>query len=216
MSGFNLEGYVTVNERMIAFFDKYPTGSIQTRPAEIVVVGDRTFIRTIAEVYRTPDDERPGIGEAWEVFPGKTPYTKDSEAMNAGTSAIGRAILAIGVGFSDKGVASADEVRLAEQRRNPEAVQAEKDWRGKKPPTAQKASEKQVAAIKRMLGTIPHQDRSRLLQALVEKSDFEELTNGDVDWFFQTGSAGVIERYKALSAIWAEEPEDDPWAVEGM
>lgn len=216
MTGFNLDGYVTVNERMIAFFDRYPTGSIQTRPAEIMLIGDRTFIRTIAEVYRTPDDERPGIGEAWEVFPGKTPYTRDSEAMNASTSAIGRGILAVGVGFSEKGVASADEVRVAEARRSPEAVQGEKDWRGKKPPHAQKASEKQIAAIQRMLGTVPREDRSKLLKALVEKDDFEQLTNGDVDWFFQTGSAGVMERYKALKEIWADEPDDDPWAVEGM
>lgn len=208
MSGFNLDGYVTVNERMIAFFDKYPSGSIQTRPAEIMLIGDRTFIRTIAEVYRTPDDERPGIGEAWEVFPGKTPYTRDSEAMNASTSAIGRAILAVGVGFSEKGVASADEVRVAQERRSntgdgPAVKTGAKKW---------KATEKQIAAVQRMAAHIPHADRLRLIEAITTKASWDDLTGDDIDLLFEIKSAGLTERYQALSAIWSEQPEDDPWA----
>ena len=214
MSGFSLDGYTTVNQRIITFYDRYPTGIISTHPAKTIELGSATFISVMAEVYTTPDAP-PVLAEAWEVFPGKTPYTRDSEMMNAATSAIGRALMQLGIGI-DKAAASTDEVKFAEARRSLEAVKGEKEWAGKKPPHAQKASEKQIAAIKRMLGTVPSKDRSRLLQALVEKNDFEELTNGDVDWFFQTGSAGVIERYKALSEIWADEPEDDPWAVEGM
>lgn len=213
MSGFNLDGYVTVNDRMIAFFDKYPQGSIQTRPAEIVSIEDKTFIRTVAEVYRTPDDPRPGIGEAWELFPGKTPYTRDSEAMNSGTSAIGRAILAIGVGFSDKGVASADEVHLAQERRSetgdgPAPKTGAKKW---------KATEKQIGAVQRMAAHIPYADRMRLIEAITTKSTWDDLTGDDIDLLFQIKSSGLTDRYQALKSIWAEEtPEDDPWAVEGM
>jgi hypothetical protein len=37
---------------------------------------------------------RPGIGMAWEPFPGRTPYTKASELMNAETStAVNRVLL---------------------------------------------------------------------------------------------------------------------------
>ena len=46
---------------------------------------------------------------AFEPIPGKTSYTKDSEVMNAETSAWGRAIVALG--FETKKIASADEVR---------------------------------------------------------------------------------------------------------
>jgi hypothetical protein len=63
-----------------------------------------------AYAYRTPDDQRPGTGLAWEPCPGKTPYTKDSELQNAETSAIGRAIIMVGASDAKK-VASANEVR---------------------------------------------------------------------------------------------------------
>jgi hypothetical protein len=53
-----------------------------------------TFIAYTCAAYRTADDQRPGIGVAWEPFPGQTPYTAASELMNAETSAQGRAIVA--------------------------------------------------------------------------------------------------------------------------
>lgn len=68
------------------------------------------FIVYTAAAYRTPDDPRPGIGIAWEPVPGKTPYTADSEMMNAETSAWGRAIIAVGAADSSK-IASREEVR---------------------------------------------------------------------------------------------------------
>ena len=213
---FDLSNYTTVNERILTFYAQHPQGIISTHPAKTVELGNQVFISVMAEVYITPDAP-PVLAEAWEVYPGKTPYTRDSEMMNAATSAIGRALMQLGIGI-DKAAASADEVQNRVQGRDQEAVQGEKEWRGKKPPHAQKATEKQVAAVKRMMGTIPAADRGRLIKALVDKDGFDDLTQGDIDWFFATGSAGVIERYKALSEIWADEAEteaaDDPWAVE--
>jgi hypothetical protein len=46
---------------------------------------------------------------AWEPFPGPTPYTKDSELMNAETAAWGRAIVAVGLA-ANKTIASRQEV----------------------------------------------------------------------------------------------------------
>ena len=213
---FDLSNYTTVNERIMTFYEKYPTGVISTHPAKMIECGSSTFISVVAEVYVEPL-ARPIWAEAWEPYPGKTPYTRESEMMNAATSAIGRALMQLGIGI-DKAGASAEEVKNRAEGRDPAAVQGEKDWRGKKPPQAQKATEKQLAAVKRMMGTIPGPDRVKLIKALVDKDGFEELTQGDIDWFFKTGSAGVIERYKALSDIWADEAEneaaDDPWAVE--
>lgn len=109
-----LDGYVDVAERIRLFRDRYPEGSLQpanlATPWEIVTIGEKTFLVYIAAAYRHPDDPRPGIGMAWEPFPGRTPYTKDSELMVAETSAWGRAIKAALLDDRSK-VASLDEVR---------------------------------------------------------------------------------------------------------
>lgn len=110
-----LDSYVDVASRMSQFFAKHPDGALQpvdpARPFEVKTIGDKAFVVYTAAAYRTPDDPRPGIGVAWEPFPGRTPYTRDSEVMNAETSAWGRAILAVGAADTRKGVASAEEVR---------------------------------------------------------------------------------------------------------
>lgn len=114
MSGkFNMDDYVDVNERIQEFYAKYPEGSLQSQLTE-VESPDGTLIgwKCQAWAYRSPEDKLPGIGHAVEPVPGRTPYTKDSEAMNAETSAWGRAIVALG--FTTKKIASANEV-LARQ-----------------------------------------------------------------------------------------------------
>ena len=111
----DLSGYNDVAARMIEFREKYPDGCLQpvdpANPFQVVTVGDKTFIAYSAAAYRSPEDERPGIGVAWEPFPGRTNYTRDSELQNAETSAWGRAILAVGAADAKKGVSSREEVR---------------------------------------------------------------------------------------------------------
>lgn len=102
--------YVDVAERIREFREKHPEGSLQRVDWGVTEhPGGAVFVYYTAAAYRTPDDERPGIGTAWEPFPGRTPYTKDSELMNAETSAWGRAIIAAGAADA-KRVASANEV----------------------------------------------------------------------------------------------------------
>lgn len=104
------EGYIEVADRIRLFKELYPEGSLQ---AEIVeILDNRVIVKAYA--YRSPDDNRPGVGLAWEEVPGKTPYTRGSELMNCETSAWGRAIAALGIGT--KKVASADEVKFAQAR----------------------------------------------------------------------------------------------------
>jgi len=120
----SLDDYVDVAQRIADFRALYPTGSLQpadpARPWEQAVVNGyskdgkafaATMIVYVAAAYRTPDDPRPGIGVAWEPFPGRTPYTLGSELMNAETSAWGRAIIAVLASDSKTGVASRQEVR---------------------------------------------------------------------------------------------------------
>lgn len=110
--GFDLGDYVEVDERIRRWYEKYPDGRIATigKP-EPVQIGNAWFIVVTAAAYRTPDDPQPCIGSAWEPFPGKTTYTKDSEAMNAETSAWGRALVAAGILAKAEKIASREEVR---------------------------------------------------------------------------------------------------------
>lgn len=101
-------GYVEVNERLVEWREKYPDGSLQS---DIVPSPFEGFICVKARAFRTPDDQRPGEGLAWEPVPGKTNFTRDSELMNAETSAWGRALIAVGAADAKRGIASANEVR---------------------------------------------------------------------------------------------------------
>jgi hypothetical protein len=127
----SLDDYVDVAQRIADFRELYPSGSLQpadpAKPWEQATVEgtDKTgkhFVATMivyaAAAYRTPDDPRPGIGIAWEAFPGRTPYTLGSELMNAETSAWGRAIIAVLASDSKAGVASRQEVKARRGERD--------------------------------------------------------------------------------------------------
>jgi hypothetical protein len=84
-----------------------------------------TYLVYTAAVYRDVADETPaGIASAWELYPGRTPYTRYSELMNAETSAWGRAVVAAleATANNDQGIASLEEVEARQDR--PEPVQA--------------------------------------------------------------------------------------------
>ncbi len=111
-------------ERIRQFKAQFPDGSLQSvGEPKMMSAGDKAFVVYCAAAYRTPDDQRPGIGWAWEPVPGPTPFTRDSELMNAETSAWGRAIVALG--FDTKHVASSNEVENRQQFVAPETSGAE-------------------------------------------------------------------------------------------
>lgn len=113
------ENYVDVATRLQEFYDKYPNGSLQPlnpeQPYMMIEVKDVTLIVYVAAAYRTPDDPRPGVGMAWEIVPGRTPFTRGSELMVCETSAWGRAMAALGIA-TRKGIASKQEVSSARGR----------------------------------------------------------------------------------------------------
>lgn len=109
------DSYVDVAERVREFYEKNPNGAIRRVESRFVTDAEGHLLGYFyrAAVYRNLEDTVPaGEGEAFEQIPGKTPYTKDSEVMNAETSAWGRAIVAAGI--PSKKIASANEV-LARQ-----------------------------------------------------------------------------------------------------
>jgi hypothetical protein len=107
--------YIDVAQRIADFRAKHPEGSLQPanieQPYTIEKIDNQTYIVVVAAAYRSPDDPKPGIGMAYEIFPGKTNFTRGSELQNAETSAWGRAIVAAMAGDTKKGIASAEEVR---------------------------------------------------------------------------------------------------------
>jgi hypothetical protein len=106
---WQLNDYVDVPHRLKMLADKFPDVRIVESEPRIRQVGDRTFIEVRVTAWRTPDDQHPAIAYCWEPFPGDTPYTRDSEQMNAASSAYGRLVAIMLPGAFAK-LASANEV----------------------------------------------------------------------------------------------------------
>lgn len=116
--------YIDVAERIVEARAQYPNGRLRpadpAKPYTIENIDGQTYIVVVAAFYRDADDQLPGIGMAYEVFPGKSNFTRGSELQNAETSAWGRAMVAALVADTKRGVVSANEVRnRVEERENP-------------------------------------------------------------------------------------------------
>ena len=110
---FDLGDYVDVRHRLELALLKFPNLRVVENEPELIPIGERVYIQCAVTVYRDHDDPQPMRAYCWEVFPGRTPYTKDSEQMNGATSALGRALGYMGFGIK-AGLASANEVRTAQ------------------------------------------------------------------------------------------------------
>ena len=112
---YNMDGYVQVVDRIKLFYARYPEGSLQMGTPTFIDIGEQKWAMGRAYAYRTPTDERPGVGTAWEIVPGTTNFTRGSEIQNLETSAWGRAIGSLGIGI-DASIATLDEVQQAKER----------------------------------------------------------------------------------------------------
>lgn len=113
-----MDDYIDVAERLRMFKEKYPNGSLQQESIQFIDFAGKSWVVYTAAAYRSPDDTRPGHGTAWEPVPGTSNFKRDSEVMNAETSAWGRAILAILVADT-KRIASKDEVLARTGQKSP-------------------------------------------------------------------------------------------------
>ncbi len=111
-----LKDYIEVKDRIQLFKAKHPEGSLQFEFNGTMEINGQIIIWGRAYAYRDQNDLRPGVGTAWELVPGKTPFTRGSEIMVLETSAWGRAIAALGIGLSGKGIATRQEVETAQER----------------------------------------------------------------------------------------------------
>jgi hypothetical protein len=104
----DLSDYITVNERIIKFYEKYPDGRIIP---ELISWNDGVVLMK-ATVYRDHETQNPiSVGHAYEVE-GSTFINRTSVIENAETSAVGRALALAGFEIK-KSVASREEVENA-------------------------------------------------------------------------------------------------------
>ena len=183
---FDMGNYVDVATRVKLLLEAYPNASINCSPPEVQFVGDRAFIAVTCLIDCNDGSGRTARASAWEPFPGKTPYTRDSEAMNAETSAVGRACGILGFGLTGS-LASANEVANRRDSDSPgEGSRSRSEGRlapvrDLTPDRSRKASEKQIAALKRMM---------------IERG----MRTDDVDW--DTMSAGeASQQIDALKSV---------------
>lgn len=199
---WNASDYVDVAARIAEFRSQYPDGSLQPlnhdRPFWVETVSgwekgqqvQQTFICYAAAAYRNAEDPRPGVGLAYEVFPGRTNFTRGSELQNAETSAWGRAIIAALAADSKRGVASAEEVR----NRVAEREEAQRP---------RKVSE-QDAARAREKGIPVEQERA---ERLAEQHVVREVLGVD------SKGRARDERQKATRTKPQAPDPDDPWTT---
>ena len=123
MAHFNLNEYQTVQERIDLFWKRYSSGRFNI---ELVSMSPEQVVFK-AEVYLHKDDLYPATVDFAEERLGSSPVNKTSFVENCATSALGRAISALGGEFSPKGKrASASEMskvaRLSTTENYPEVA----------------------------------------------------------------------------------------------
>ena len=117
MNAFNLGDYVDVPTRLALALKKFPDLRVQETKPIIVTVDNQQYVEISCTIWRDSNDLVPTVAYCWEPIPGKTPYTKGSEMMNASSSCLGRGLGFLGMGIG-KSIASRNEV----QARQPATV----------------------------------------------------------------------------------------------
>jgi hypothetical protein len=121
MAHFNLNEYQTVQERIDLFWKKFPAGRFKL---DIVSQSDNQVIIK-ASVWTDKNDKHPTTVDFAEERIGTSPVNKISHVENCATSALGRAISALGGEFSPKGKRPSRE-EMDKVERNTKATA--KDW----------------------------------------------------------------------------------------
>jgi hypothetical protein len=143
-----LESYVTVAERIGAFYQAYPSGRITTHIVEHDA--ESGFILFRAEVFRDSDDAQPSAtGHAFEMR-GDSYVNRTSYIENAETSAVGRALALLGFEVK-RGIASREEMQKATRKSQPVATDTARAERTrpepKTAPAPQNGEEKAADAL---------------------------------------------------------------------
>jgi hypothetical protein len=144
MGQFDLESYVSVNERIKAFWAKYPNGRIVTRLEHIDTENAKARMVIVhAEVYADRDSAFPIATGLSKEREGTTFVNKTSFVENADTSAIGRALATAGF-LVEKERPSREEMEsVARQEQEHQAILDKIKTIAKTAPTALKGKVKE-------------------------------------------------------------------------
>jgi hypothetical protein len=121
MAHFNLNEYQTVQERIDLFWKKFPEGRFKLD----IVSQSESQVIIKASVWKDKNDKHPATVDFAEERIGTSPVNKISHVENCATSALGRAISALGGEFSPKGKRPSRE-EMDKVARNSKATV--KDW----------------------------------------------------------------------------------------
>jgi hypothetical protein len=99
MAHFDLNQYQTVQERIDLFWEKYPEGRFDLQIVNLT----ETQVIIRAQVWTDKTEDYPTTVDFAEERIGTSPVNKISHVENCSTSALGRAISALGNEFSPKG-----------------------------------------------------------------------------------------------------------------
>ena len=167
---FDLSNYVDVPTRIRQLREKHPDAVLRpANPAEpfrIMEIGGREFIIYTAACYRTPDDPMPAIACAAEPVIGSSSFTRNSEVMNAETSAWGRCIMAA-LAVDEPHIASREEVQ--NRRSDEQASIAEQVVRDVFPDAAPVSATHPAARRKPQSEKAAQPDGSRKLAAVASE-----------------------------------------------
>lgn len=153
-----LNNYVDVATRLSRALERWPDLRIHEHLPEVVTIDGHHFVQVTVTVHRDPDDPAPAVATAWEPWPGKSNFTRDSEMMNCATSALGRALGYMGVA-SNASIATVEEVanRVRDREAAPNAT------------TASKAQLGQIAALLEELGIADRTEKLDFVSAIVDR-----------------------------------------------
>jgi len=188
---FDLSNYVDVPTRIRQLRAKHPDAVLRpANPAEpfrIMEIGGREFIIYTAACYRTPDDSLPAIACAAEPVIGASSFTRNSEVMNAETSAWGRAIMAA-LAVDEPHIASKEEVQ--NRRSDEQASIAEQVVRDVFPdaapaspthPAARKPQPEQRPDGSRKLAAVASEKQQNLIKKLSRERNIEHPSQHAAD-----------------------------------
>jgi len=190
---FNIDNYVDVPTRLVEALNKYPNLRIQETAAEVVTMPDgSTFYRCTVTVWRDETDPIPSIATAAEPYPGKTPYTKNSEFMVGMTSALGRALGYMGFGVN-KSIASKNEVLARQTPDQP----ARNEQPAREAHPSRLASNKQIYYIKALAKGVGF-DEPALHDYIAATLDSDAVT---VEVLTGEQATAIIAKLKALPGV---------------
>lgn len=201
MASYDMGDYVDVADRIRQLREKHPEAVLRpwnpAEPFRIMEIGGREFIVYTAACYRTPDDPMPAVAVAAEPAIGKTNFTRDSEVMNAETSAWGRCIVAC-LAADTKKIASLDEVR---NRKAEQAEGADHPSRPAPRPFPSKEAARPASDGPRPASTGGGKISEKQTGLMMKLSREKGLTTDELKEFAQTilGS-GPVEDLSALSS----------------